>query len=506
MVGAKHPAPPLGLITVAAMLPPTWDIRLIDHNIEELSDTDLEWADLVMTGGMLPQQLDALKITDSAHAAGRKVVIGGPDITSSPAIYEAADYKVLGEAEEIISELIAAIERDEPAGTFEAEKFETDVTKSPIPRFDLLKFENYVQVGLQFSRGCPFTCEFCDIIELYGRRPRTKTAEQLLAELDALYGLGYRGHVDLVDDNLIGNKKAVKAFLPKLRDWQIKNRFPFEFSTEASLNLADDDELLKMLTGAAFFAIFIGIESPDMDVLKATGKKQNIKHDITERIHKIYGAGIFVLAGFILGFDNENEQIAASMIDLIERTAIPVCMVGLLYALPNTQLTRRLEREGRLHGVIGIDVQDGRSADQCTTGLNFETVRPRAEIFQDFRKTVKNVYDPANYCERVFQVATMLDLSGPPGALYLSRMVKDIRQFSRILVAMTFNHPAFRGYFWTTLLRCIVRNPRSIKPVLKMLALYAHLGPFAQFVDQSIGDQMAAVTSGQTAPRLLAVS
>jgi radical SAM superfamily enzyme YgiQ (UPF0313 family) len=219
LFGARYPAAPLGLITVAALLPPAWPVRLVNRNTEELTDGDLAWADLVMTGGMLSQQHDTLEIIAICRAHGKPVVVGGPGVTSSPHIYASANFRVLGEAEGIIDKFIAAWEAGATEGLFEAEKFTVDVTKSPIPRFDLLKFDQYLYVGVQFSRGCPFTCEFCDIIELYGRVPRAKTNAQMLAELEALYQLGYRGHVDFVDDNLIGNKKAVKAFLPELAQW-----------------------------------------------------------------------------------------------------------------------------------------------------------------------------------------------------------------------------------------------------------------------------------------------
>jgi radical SAM superfamily enzyme YgiQ (UPF0313 family) len=255
-VGARYPAAPLGLITVAAMLPAHWALRLINRNTEQLSDEDLAWADVVMTGGMLAQQVDTLQLTKLCKARGKRVAVGGPDISSSPHVYADADFRIIGEAEDVIDELVAALERNDSGGVITAEKFQVDVTKSPIPRFDLLKFEQYLHVGVQFSRGCPFTCEFCDIIELYGRVPRAKTDDdQMLAELEALYRCGYRGWVDFVDDNMIGNKKALKRFLPKLVEWQRKHGFPFEFSTEASINLADDVELLRLLSKANFFAI-----------------------------------------------------------------------------------------------------------------------------------------------------------------------------------------------------------------------------------------------------------
>src|SRR5687768_6815862 len=257
-IGARYPAAPLGLITLAAMLPSDWNLRLVNRNTEELTDADIAWADIVMTGGMHAQRADTLAVVKLLQARGKPVAVGGPDISSSPHVYAKADFKIIGEAEDIIKDVIAAIQRGERSGTFEAEKFQVDVTKSPIPRFDLLKFDHYLHVGVQFSRGCPFTCEFCDIIELYGRVPRAKTNAQMLAELDALYACGYRGHVDFVDDNMIGNKKRLKQFLPELIAWQKRMRYPFEFSTEASVNLADDDQLLGMLSQANFFAVFVG--------------------------------------------------------------------------------------------------------------------------------------------------------------------------------------------------------------------------------------------------------
>ena len=344
LVGARYPAIPLGLITVAALLPKSWNVRLVNCNTEDLADSDLEWADMVMTGGMLFQQSDTLELIEMCRARGLPVVVGGPDATSSPHRYERANFRVLGEVEDIVGQFIAAWEQGTREGLFVAEKFQVDVTKTPVPRFDLLKFEQYLYIGVQFSRGCPFTCEFCDIIELYGRSPRTKTHDQMLTELETLYKLGYRGHVDFVDDNLIGNKKAIKAFLPVLEKWIEQHDYPFEFTTEASLNLADDGELLAMLKRCNFFAVFVGIESPDTETLIAMRKKQNTRRSIGDSVHKIYHAGMFVTAGFIVGFDSEKGSIAEPMIELIEEAAIPIAMVGLLYALPNTQLTRDFVR------------------------------------------------------------------------------------------------------------------------------------------------------------------
>ncbi|HEX9155130.1 MAG TPA: radical SAM protein, partial [Nitrospira sp.] len=373
LMGARYPAAPLGLMTVAALLPSQWEVRLVDRNTEDLTEADLDWADMVMTGGMLPQQADSLAVIELCRKRGLPVVVGGPDPTSSPHIYERADFRVLGEAESILDEFITAWNAGTRTGTFTAPKFETDVTTSPIPRFDLIKFKHYLYVGVQYSRGCPFTCEFCDIIELYGRVPRAKSTPQMLAELDRLYALGHRGHVDFVDDNLIGNKKALKKFLPNLKAWQEEHDYPFEFSTEASVNLSDDDELMRMMREAGFFGLFVGIESPDPETLVLMKKKQNTRRNLADSIHKIYRAGMFVTGGFIIGFDSEKTDVGDSLAQSIELAAIPVAMVGLLYALPNTQLTRRLAKEGRLHP--NHDVGPVHGGDQCTDGINFDTLR-----------------------------------------------------------------------------------------------------------------------------------
>jgi radical SAM superfamily enzyme YgiQ (UPF0313 family) len=501
LVGAKYPAIPLGLITVAAMLPKSWDIRLVNRNTEELVESDFGWADMVMTGGMLFQQSDTLDIIEMCHARGLPVVEGGPDATSSPHLYESADFRVLGEAEDIIRDFIAAWEEGRRAGTFEAVKFQVDVTKTPVPRFDLLKFEQYLYIGVQFSRGCPFTCEFCDIIELYGRSPRTKTHAQMLAELEALYRLGYRGHVDFVDDNLIGNKKAIKLFLPVLEKWIEEYDYPFEFTTEASLNLADDGELLAMLKRSNFFAVFVGIESPDAETLVAMRKKQNTRRSIADSVHKIYRAGMFVTAGFIVGFDSEKGSIADPMVELIEEAAIPVAMVGLLYALPNTQLTRRLAREGRLH--VGHDAAPAGKGDQCTAGVNYETKRSRLEILRDYRKILDEIYSPDAFCGRLERLSALLDCSSrrrelPEGDI--RRKLSTINMVHELLSRL----PEGRERFWKAFTTCMSRNPASVRAIVTLMAFYLHVGPYSRHVMKQIDRQILDLEEGRfVAPKLL---
>ncbi|MGY8678288.1 B12-binding domain-containing radical SAM protein [Bradyrhizobium sp. UFLA05-153] len=501
LMGVRRPAAPLGLITVAAMLPENWTVRLVDCNTTALGDDDLDWADVVFTGGMLPQQADALRLIELCRARAKPVVVGGPDPTSSPHVYARADFQVLGEAEGVIDEFIAAWDRGARSGVFTAPKFQADVTTTPVPRFDLLKFDDYLYLGVQYSRGCPFTCEFCDIIELYGRVPRTKTTPQMLNELDVLYQMGYRGHLDFVDDNFIGNKKSLKLFLPELAAWQRAHGYPFEFSTEASVNLADDPELLDLMAAANFFGIFVGIESPDPATLVAMRKKQNTRRNIAESIHRIYGAGMLVTAGFIVGFDSEKVSMADAMIGFIEEAAIPVCMVGLLYALPNTQLTRRLAREGRLHA--HHDLASTTEGDQCTGGINFDPVRPLRDILTDYKQVLESIYHPVAYASRVDRLMTMLDRSRQRPELPEGDIRNKVRALETVH-RVTSSIPEAHGPLWKTFLSCAKRDTSSARIAVAMIAAYAHLGPFSRRVIEAIDARLAALDEQMPIPAAVA--
>jgi hypothetical protein len=312
----------------------------------------------------------------------------------------------------------------------------------------------------------------------------------MLAELDRLYELGYRGHVDFVDDNLIGNKKAVKTLLPELKNWLVAHNYTFEFSTEASINLADDDELLELMRQANFFGIFVGIESPDPETLIATRKKQNTRRDISSSIHKIYKYGMFVTAGFIVGFDTEKASIAVAMADFIDECAIPVCMVGLLYALPNTQLTRRLEREGRLRA--GHDVMpEDKPGDQCTLGINFEPRRPLRDILADYRQILERIFDPVAYAGRLDRFASLVDQSErrlelPEGDKRAK--VSPMELVHGIIKAV----PAAREPFWKTYVNCARTHPAALRHVVTLMAFYVHLGPFSRKVIAEIDRRLAA--------------
>jgi hypothetical protein len=503
MAGARYPAAPLGLITVAALLPKSWDIRLVNCNTDTLTDDDLDWAEMVMTGGMHFQQAHALQLIELCRARGKPVVVGGPDVTSTPDFYHRANFRVLGEAEEIMDDFVAAWRSGVREGEFIAPMGQTDVTKSPTPRFDLLKFDDYLHVGVQFSRGCPFNCEFCDIIELYGRVPRTKTTAQVLAELDALYALGYRGHIDFVDDNLIGNKKALRKFLPDLQNWLKIKQFPFEFSTEASVNLSDDEVLLRELRAANFFAIFVGIESPDTETLILTRKKQNTRRSLQESIYKIYDAGIFVLAGFIVGFDSENATVADGMIECIEDLSIPVCAIGLLYALPNTQLTRRLRHEGRLFADHHTPAQPDQG-DQCTSGLNFQTKRPRRDVLIDYKAVVGSVYHPTAFFGRLRRMGRMLKPGARRLKMPLRKLPRDIHSVRRLLWHMLRAEPELRRQFFRTIFETAWHNRRALPAMIMLSGLYVHLGPFSDQVTGQIQRQIDDIDAGRwTMPEML---
>jgi radical SAM superfamily enzyme YgiQ (UPF0313 family) len=475
LLGAHYPAAPLGMMTVAALLPESWDLKLIDCNVEELSEEHIKWADIVFSGGTISQQIEHVKLIEKIKAYNKVHVVGGPDVTSSPHIYDKADHLVLGEAEITLPEFLKDFFEGKAKHIYTPGDHKADICVSPIPRFDLIIFDRYLHVGIQFSRGCPFNCEFCDIIELFGRSPRVKKPEQLISEIQSLYDLGYRGHIDIVDDNFISNKKTVKLLLPKMLEWQKKYNWPYEFSVEASINLADDDELLNLMQNVGFSSCFVGIETPDQDVLLATQKKANLNRSISESIHKIYRHGMIVNAGYIVGFDGEEGTVKDKILDCIEKTFVPANMVGLLFALPNTQLTRRLAKEGRLNE--NYDRSPYEAGDQCLYGLNYETLRPREDILSDFKQIMIEAYEPERYFNRVRRLVSLLDCSKKQLNLPLKTKINDLIGFFRLIKAMGVK-ASYRKHFWHTLFSCFYNNRRGFRYGVVLMALYLHFKPF----------------------------
>ena len=491
LIDAKYPESPLGLITVAALLPQEWEMKLLDLNIEEMDEELIKWANIVMTGGMIPQQNNILEIIDIAHLYGKPVVVGGPDPTSQPDLYEKADFLVLDEGEMTIPPFLQDLSSGVPKGVYRSDE-KPDVTKSPTPRFDLLKFDSYLTIGIQYSRGCPFNCEFCDIIELFGRNPRVKTNEQILVELDTLYNLGYRGAVDFVDDNFIGNKKSVKLLIPELLKWCEHRGHPFYFATEATMNLADDEELLELMKAVDFRTIFVGIETPDEDLLARTQKKQNIRRSsIEENIRKIYSYGMLVVGGFIIGFDDEKPGIAESMIKCIEDTGISIAMTGLLVALPNTQLTRRLDKEGRLFSDRLIVGDMSKGVDHGSVGLNFITTRPRTQILEDHIKVLSQVYSVEKYFGRVIRTCLRLNAqySFKDGAL---NWKKYLLGFTRVTKKLGFQRDT-RGWYWKTLFTVIFKNIGAVKTAVDLMAMYIHFRRSTDFNIATLKNKIAYI-------------
>src|SRR6267378_7139548 len=346
-IGKRSAFPPLGLLTVSAMLPASWERRVVDMNVRSLKSSDIEWADMVFATAMLIQKDSLRDVVNRCKAKGKRIAIGGPYVTTTMDLVD-ADHVFLGEAETTLPEFLDDLAHGEPKRTYKAAE-RPPLAITPVPDFHLAELKRYSSMSVQYSRGCPFNCEFCDIIEIYGRVPRTKSNQQMLAEFDALFALGWRGTVFIVDDNFIGNKKNVRGLLPELAAWQKRHDYPFTLLTEASVNLADDEPLLESMRQSGFRRVFLGIETPVEDSLKEAQKSQN-RGNLLDSVKRIQSYGMEVMAGFIVGFDNDPEDIFERQIKFIRESAIPLAMVGLLNALPDTQLWKRLEREGRLLG------------------------------------------------------------------------------------------------------------------------------------------------------------
>ena len=489
---AKYPAAPLGLLTVAALLPQQWEFKLVDANVESLLHEHCEWADIVCIGGMLPQQQSMISIIDKAHQYGCSVVVGGPDPSSQPNLYQSADYLVQGEGEVTIPMFIQDLEKGCKSGEYKSVEM-ADMTKAVVPRFDLIRFQDYIQVGIQYSRGCPFNCEFCDIIELYGRKSRTKTQEQVIKELQTLYDLGHRGHIDFVDDNFIGNKKNVRKVLPVIREWSQANKYPFYFSTESSINLASDENLLQMMKDVDFRYVFIGIETPEEEILKLTNKKININTPIVEAVNKIYSYGMIVNGGFIIGFDNETDQTSDKMIQCIQDSGICMAMVGKLYALPETQLTKRLKREGRLFENDATIRDTDTQLDQMTSGLNFRTLRPRLDVLKDYIQVVKHIYNPERYYERIKHTSLRLKPANKYSPSIL-RILKSVKALSKVCLKAGFNKTT-GWFYWKTLFTVFFKNPKAIEAAVNLSAMFIHFHKQSKFIIDLTNNEIRSIES-----------
>jgi len=500
LMGHRVLLPPLGLITVAALLPQSWEFRLVDRNIRTVHEEEWRWADLVILSAMLVQKRDLAEQIALAKRHGCRVAVGGPFATSTPEAPELAqvDDLVLDEGEITLPLLVEALKQGEPGGRYTASGEKPDLENTPAPRFDLLELSAYAMMAVQFSRGCPFQCEFCDIIVLYGRKPRTKTPQQLIGELEVLRSLNWRGEIFLVDDNFIGNRRNVKLLLAELEPWQRQRGYPFSFTTEASIDLAADPELISRMTACGFNRVFLGIETPDTDSLSGAGKHQNTRSPLLEAVDTISEAGLLVMAGFILGFDGERAGAGERIVAFVEECAIPLAMVGILQALPNTALWQRLEREQRLLRLDPFEeasLQARFDAGVQTNLLNFLPTRPMEEIAAEFLEAFEQLYDPATYLARVRRYASRLGRRQGQRSASLHGVLSQLghpRAMAGLLTLLWrqgVRRPS-RALFWGCLLDTLRHRPRLLDQVLWMCLLNEHFLEYRALVRDQVEGQL----------------
>ena len=485
MVGLKSVIPPLGMITVAALLPQEWEIRFCDRNVAYETEEDWQWCDLVILSAMLVQKEDFQALIRKGVEHGKKVAVGGPYPTSVPqdALAAGAHYLVLDEGELTIPLLVDAIHQGQESGVFRASE-KPDITHSPQPHFHLLQMDQYFMMSVQFSRGCPFNCEFCDIISLYGRKPRTKEPTQMLAELQSLFELGWRGSIFMVDDNFIGNQRNVKRFLRELIPWMQARDYPFTFMTEASVNLAEDDELLQLMVKAGFYSVFLGIETPDQDSLEVTQKMQNTRHSLVESCRKINDAGLLIYAGFILGFDGERAGAGERIQAFVEQTNIPQPMLGILQALPNTQLWDRLKTEQRLLEGVGVtEVGDQNSL------MNFIPTRPLADIAKEYVEGFWTMYEPTHYLKRCLQQC--LSIGGDGGRQRMKLPLrKGLQLVTQLMWRQGWRRSELRAQFWAQLWTILRQKPHLLNQYLGLCAAGEHFWEYREAARARLSQQL----------------
>ncbi len=455
----KASLPPLGLLTVASLLPENWPKRLIDLNVENLSDRHLAWADMAFIGGMAVQRKSAKQIIARCKDAGVRVVAGGPMFTAEPDEFREVDHLVLDEAELTLPAFLKDLADNHPKKIYRASRF-CDIHRTPVPSWDLVKMKKYASMSIQFSRGCPFNCEFCNVTVLFGHRPRLKTPEQVIAELDRIYDTGWRSGIFFVDDNFIGNKQYLKKqLLPALIRWR-KGKKGCVFFTEASIDLADDEMLMEMMVTAGFDSIFIGIESPDEKSLTECHKTQNKNRDLVESVKTIHRAGLQVMGGFIVGFDNDTQSIFQRQVDFIQKSAIVTAMVGILQAPPGTRLFSRLQKENRLVSTFSGDNVDGSTNIIPKMGMD--------RLLEGYRSIMKQIYSPNNFYRRIRHFLAELKEPELQMPLDFQRILAFFRSGFRLGIWGKERFQYWHLIFWT-----LIRKPRMI-PLAVTLAIYGY--------------------------------
>jgi len=452
--------PPLGLLTVASMLPLEWEKRLVDQNVSHLKDSDIKWADYVFVSAMVIQREGVKELIERCHRLGKKIVAGGPLFTSEPENFDEIDYLVLNEAEITLPLFLADLQTGNPKHLYTSEE-KPDLSKTPVPSWHLIQKRHYSSMAIQLSRGCPYDCEFCDVITLFGRKQRMKGKDQVIAELESLYQAGWRGGVTLADDNFISKKTFLKnELLPAMQAWMQKRKYPFSFMAEVSINLADDDELMKMMIEAGFDGLFVGIETPDQQSLKECNKIPNRGRDLLASAKKMQEFGFVVDAGFILGFDNDDETTFARLEEFIEHSGIVTAMVGLLNAPKGSRLHTRLKGEGRLL----TDEIVGNNTAYSTNIVPKMNIEP---LVKGYQSVLNKIYSVKPYYERVKKFFRNYKPPKRKPMAYHFYYVKAI--FKTMLIIGVFKHD--RKHFWKLLMWSLFKRPRLL-PFVFRYAIY----------------------------------
>jgi radical SAM superfamily enzyme YgiQ (UPF0313 family) len=468
-VSKKAEGPPLGLLTVAAMLPKQWEVQFIDLNVNRLEEKQLRWAEYVFLSGMNIQRESFMEVVSRCNQLGVKVVAGGPLATSHYQELSGVDYFVLNEAEATLPKFIEDLENGWPQHVYATDEY-PEISLAPLPRWDLVNFKDYASMYLQYSRGCPFNCEFCSITQLNGRRCRVKSKETFMSEVDAIFEQGWRGGIFIVDDNFIGNKKGLKVeILPALIEWQERHGHPYVFNTEVSINLADDDDLISQMVRAGFNSVFVGIETPNDSSLAECGKLQNLQRDMVASVRKLHRHGIRVSGGFIIGFDNDPENIFEQQMNFIQKTGIVSAMVGLLNAPTGTRLFHRLKSEKRLLNVATGDNMDG--------SMNFIPKMDYQKLMQGYKNVLQTIYSQKTYYERV---KTFLSEYNPPLMGRTKFTASKIKAFFKLTWQLGFMEKGNR-YYWKLLLLSLFKYPKKLPLAVTMAGYGFH---FRQIVSK----------------------
>jgi len=488
MLGRKAVHPPLGLITVAALLPQDWELNLIDLTFQTITQQDWDSCDLVLISGMNVQHRGIVKMTREAKRRGKKIAVGGPGVFHDPeeAIRDGADIVVVGELESCIDQFLQALNLNE-SGVIISGEARPDLKSWPSPRFDLLDVDKYLTMGVQFSRGCPFHCEFCDVTHMLGRKVRTKSPSQIINELDTLRLLGWEENIFFVDDNFVGNRSAAKALLNELVSWQTSVGQFFDFNAQVSVNVAGDQELLDLMVEAGYYKVFLGIETDDRESLEQTRKHQNSQTNLDMACHKIIRAGLQIEAGWILGFDNEKPGADRRVIDFARRNHIPQILVNFLEAPPGTDLWKRLIREGREPFIAS------EKATSLIGLINYRTVRPIAQLTEEVINIYESLYDPKSYYRRAFEEFSLM----MPRRRKKPPRLPSLAQLRALL--MTLGRQGIlnrsRWSFWKYFFKGLWSFSDRFEYFVHTLILFEHHNDFRKTIVKTIADELRLVGS-----------